>query len=137
MKNDEITAAPPDDMEFQRLMLGAINGRVLVFGAVLETAKVSLVRAWPEHRPELTKLGKDTVTALLRQWQEGHPIQPWLYVRDGRYVVADDYHWLALIEDGHPESFAAQILGEPLQVGLVSKIGPLSQTDVRAMMGLS
>ena len=70
-------------------------------------------------------------------WQTGNRPQPWLYVWDGAYPVADDYCWLALIERGKPESIAAQILGEPLPAGLKQKTGALPPRQVRAMLGLA
>ncbi len=69
-------------------------------------------------------------------WQDGKPVQPWLYVSGKDYVVADDYFWLALIEKYDVESFAAQVIGEPMPDGLVQKVGPLSKAQVRGFLGL-
>ena len=127
---------PPDDRLFQYLMLQATQGKVEVYGAVIETAKVEFKRTHNSHRPERTEEGQKILQAMWKAWQAGNGPQPWLYVWDGAYAVADDYFWIALIEQGKPEFVAAQILGEPLRVGLKQKIGPLPPEQVRAMLGL-
>lgn len=134
---DEITFAPPDDNEYQTLMLRALRGTLPVFGVAVETAKVVFVRAFPAHRPELTHVGAEIVETMRHNWQAGSPIRPWLWVRDGKYVVSDDYFWLALIEKYRPESIAAQVIGEPLDLGLLHKVGPLPLEQVEGLLGLS
>lgn len=134
---DDITLAPPDDLRFQSLVARSIRGQVPVFGVVLSLDSVSLVRAFPTHRPELTRAGAEAVAGMRDQWQAGYPIQPWLYPASGKYVVGDDYVWLALVERYRPATFAAQVLGEPLEAGLEHKVGPLAVDEVRRMLGLA
>ena len=126
---------PPEDRLFQHLMQQAAQGRVDVYGAVIETAKVKFKRTHRSHRPERTQQGQQILQAMWDAWQGGNRPQPWLYVWDGAYAVADDYYWLALIEQGKPKSIAAQILGEPLPAVLKQKTGPLPPWQVRAMLG--
>ncbi len=136
MKTDEIIFAPPDDNHFQLLMERAVKGKVPVYGIVVEAAKVRLRRSYPAHRPELTKVGAEIVAAMAAGWQQGKTIQPWLYTKDNQYIVADDYFWLALIEKYGVDTFAAQVLGKPLQEGLVQKVGPLERSQILRMLGL-
>ena len=70
-------------------------------------------------------------------WQTGDRPQPWLYVWDDAYAVADNYFWIALVERGKPKSVAAQMLGEPLHVGLKHKVGPLPPHQVRTVLGFA
>ena len=119
---DDLTFAPPDDNHFQLLLGRAIKGEVPVYGVVLQKSQINLRRSFPAHRPELTRHGSDVVAAMAVAWQDGKPVQPWLYVSGEDYVVADDYFWLALIEKYGVESFAAQVIGEPLPDGLVQKV---------------
>ena len=134
---DDITFAPPDDNLFQLLMERAVKGSVPVYGVVLESAKIRLRRTHPAHRPELTRVGAEAVAAMAAAWQRGNPIQPWLYAKGDHYIVADDYFWLALIEKHGIDSFAAQVLGEPLQEGLIQKVGPLEKPQILGLLGLS
>ena len=127
---------PPDDRLFQYLMREATEGKVEVYGAVIETAKVEFKRTHDSHRPERMDEGQKVMQAMWNAWQAGNGTQPWLYVWKGAYAVADDYFWLALIEQGKPKSIAAQVLGEPLRAGLKQKIGPLPLEQVRSMLGL-
>ena len=108
-----------------------------VYGVVLKLNEVSFVRAFPLHRPELTKTGKDIIESMKQRWQEGFSISPWLYARDKHYVVADDYFWLALIEKYGPEQVSAQVFGDPLSLGLVQKVGPLSKETIEDILGTS
>ena len=126
---------PPFDETFQELLAGAVQGKVPVYGVVQELDKVSFKRAHSYFRPELTEEGQQVVRDMAAAWNAGRPAQPWLYVRDGAYIVADDYFWLALVEQGRPPTFAAQVLGEPLSEGLVQKVA-LDQATVRRMLGL-
>jgi len=134
---DDLTFAPPDDNHFQLLLGRAVKGEVPVYGVVLQKSRINLRRSYPTHRPELTHHGAEVVVAMAAGWQEGRPVQPWLYVSGNDYVVADDYFWLALIEKYGVESFAAQVIGEPLTDGLLQKVGPLSKAQVRDFLGLS
>lgn len=135
MTADSIHFAPPDDVHFQSLLLRASRDQIPVYGAVIETAKVSLIRAFDSHRPETMEGGQDVVRKMFSDWQNGQPTQPWLYAKDGSYVVADDYFWIALIEQGKPDTFAAQILGEPLPEGLLQKAGPLGPQFIHDRFG--
>jgi hypothetical protein len=72
----------------------------------------------------------------MQAWNSGTPIQPWLYADAGKYVVADDYFWLAAVERGCPPSFAAQVIAEPLSDGLTQKVGPLATSQVKQLLGM-
>lgn len=135
MNNDADFYAPPDDLNFQMLVVKASRGEIPVFGAVIETEKVTLLRAYESHHPENMSGGQEIVQSMMTAWQHGESIQPWLYVKDGKYIVADDYFWLALIEMGKPVSFSAQVLGEPLSNGLIEKVGPLGLSYIHNIFG--
>ncbi len=135
MPIDEISFAPPDDLNFQSLVLRASRGQIPVYGVVIATDEVRIVRAFDTHRPENLPGGNDVVRQMIAAWQTGKVTQPWLYAANGHYVVADDYFWLALIERGNPQTFSAQILGEPLSAGLVNKVGPLGADFVKSVFG--
>ena len=135
MTIDTIRHAPPDDLDFQMLLLKASRGQIPAYGVVIETEKVTLKRAFDSHRPESIRGGAEIVQAMMQAWQKGQTAKPWLYVRDDHYVVSDDYFWLALIEQGRPPSFAAQILGEPLADGLLQKVGPLGAGYIHERFG--
>ena len=126
---------PPFDETFQELLAGALKGTVPVYGVVQELDKVTLQRAHPYFRPEMTEAGQRIVRGMAAAWNAGRPAQPWLYVRDDAYIVADDYFWLALVEQGKPHTFAAQVLGEPLAAGLVQKVA-LDLATVKRLLGL-
>ncbi len=126
---------PPFDETFQELLAGAVKGMVPVYGVVQELDKASLKRAHPYFRPEMTEKGQQVVRDMAEMWNTGQPVQPWLYVRDDSYVVADDYFWLALMEQGRPPTFAAKVLGEPLEEGLVQKVA-LDAATVRRLLGV-
>ena len=136
MKAETQHFSSPEDRLFKDLLQRATQGEIEVYGVVIETSKVEFKRYCGSHRPEATEDGKAVLQSMWNAWQSGKSIQPWLYVCDGAYVVADDYFWLALIEKGEPETIAAQVLGEPLQPGLKQKVGPLPPDRVRAMLGL-
>ena len=135
MTVDSIHYAPPDDVHFQSLALRASRGQISVYGAVIETAKISLTRAFDSHRPENMEGGLEVVRKMFSDWQNCQPAQPWLYAKNGSYVVADDYFWIALIEQGKPDTIAAQILGEPLPEGLLQKAGPLGPQFIHDRFG--
>ena len=135
MPIDEISFAPPDDLNFQSLVLRASRGQIPVYGVVIATDEVRIVRAFDTHRPENLPGGNDVVRQMIAAWQTGKVTQPWLYAANGHYVVADDYFWLALIERGNPQTFSAQILGEPLSKGLINKVGPLGAEFVKRTFG--
>ena len=128
--------SPPEDRLFQDLLLRSTQGKVDVYGVVIETTQVEFKRSYDSHRPETTEEGQAVLQSMWNAWQSEEPTQPWLYVWDGAYAVADDYFWLALIEKGKPETIAAQVLGEPLQAGLQQKTGPIPPDRVRAMLGI-
>ena len=128
---------PPEDRLFQDLLHRAVNGEVEVYGVVIATEKVVFTRAFEHHHPENMEGGQELVQTMWSRWQMGNPVQPWLYVWNGEYVVADDYFWLALIEKGRPGSVAAQVLGNPLEVGLLQKLGPLPVERVRELLGVA
>ena len=135
MTVDAIHFAPPDDLHFQSLVIRAARGQIPVYGAVIETSKVSVKRAFDSHRPEDMEGGPEVVRQMFSDWQSNQPAQPWLYVKDGSYWVADDYFWIALIEKGMPATFAAQVFGEPLSQGLLQKAGPIELQFVHARFG--
>ena len=119
---------------FQDLLRRAVNGEVDVYGVVLDTGKVVFRRSFEHHHPEVMEGGPEIVQSMWNRWQLGSPVQPWLYVWDGEYVVADDYFWLALIKKGRPKSVAAQVLGTPLESGLLEKAGPLPVERVHDLL---
>lgn len=127
---------PPHDPCFNKLLESALSGNVPVYGAVLEAAKVRVRRFDDGFRPENSIEGQKVLASLMQGWDTGRPIQPWLYVEKGAYVCADDYFFVALLERGHPSTFAAQILGRPLEDGLVQEVGPLPLAQVRVMLGI-
>ncbi|MEM6903371.1 MAG: hypothetical protein AAF556_09070 [Pseudomonadota bacterium] len=132
---DERRFEPPGDAIFLAYVLRAAEGRSPVYGAVLETDKVKLERAVKTHRPERTDAGQEVLSYMMQAWREGSHPQPWLYASRDRYIVADDYFWLAMIEQGSPASFPAFVLGEPLKAGLIEKTGPLGPEVVRGAFG--
>jgi len=77
------------------MLLRASRGKIGVYGVVIEAEKVSIKRVFASHRPEAMDGGAEVLQAMWRAWQEGNPVQPWLYDRDGIYIVSDDYFWLA------------------------------------------
>jgi hypothetical protein len=127
---------PPHDPCFNKLLESALSGNVPVYGAVLEAAKVHVRRFDDRFRPENSLEGQKVLASLMQGWNSGSPIQPWLYVEKGVYVCADDYFFVALLERGHPSTFAAQILGRPLAEGLVQEVCPLPLAQVKAMFGI-
>lgn len=135
MPIDEMRFAPPDDLTFQSLVLRAKKDLVPVYGVVMRTAEVCLKRAFESYRPEILPGGAEVLQQMFSNWQAGQPVQPWLYTKGSEYIVADDYFWLALIEKGKPETFSAQVIGEPLSAGLVQKVGPLGSGFVRLSLG--
>jgi hypothetical protein len=135
MTVDNITYAAPDDLDFHMLLLKASRGDVPVYGVVLETAAVALERAYESHRPEKLPGGDKIVGGIMQAWRQGQHTQPWLYVKSDKYIIADDYFWLAMVEMGQPETFAAQVIGEPLANGLLQKVGPLGAEFVQARFG--
>lgn len=137
MPIDEISFAPPDDLTFQSLILRATKNQVPVYGVVIQAEDVSFIRAYENHRPENLPGGADALRHMFQEWQVGKPTQPWLYVEDNKYVVADDYFWLALVEKGKPPTVTAQTLGEPLNDGLLKKVGPLGPDLVKRSFGFA
>lgn len=137
MPIDEISFAPPDDLAFQSLILRSQKDLVPVYGVVIRTNEVRLKRAFENHRPETLPGGAEVLQQMFLDWQAGKPVQPWLYVKNNEYTVADDYFWLALVEQGKPPTFSAQVLGEPLSAGLVQKIGPLGSDFVRKAVNIA
>jgi hypothetical protein len=132
---DEFAFAPPDDLDFHMCLSRATRGQLPVYGVVQETARVTLKRAHESHHPEQTPEGGKVVAAIAKGWLTGRHPQPWLYVKDGCYIVGDDYFWLAFMERTQPKTFAAQILGEPLPEGLVQKVGPLGAEFMQRIFG--
>jgi hypothetical protein len=135
MQKNSFHFAPPDDTHFQSLMLRASRGQISVYGVVIETNKVDIVRSFDSFRPEEMEGSIEVIDGMFDAWNAGQTVQPWLYAKDGKYVVADDYFWLALIEKGRPNTIAAQILGEPLALGLIERTGPLSIDKIQSMIG--
>lgn len=135
MTIDTIRFAPPDDLDFHMLLLKASRDQVPVYGVVIETEKVTLKRSFDSHRPETMPSGEQIIQTMMKDWQDGQTVQPWLYVKHDHYIVPDDYFWLALIEQGRPTSFAAQVLGEPIAAGLVQKVGPLGAGYIHERFG--
>jgi hypothetical protein len=134
---DAIKYGPPDDAQFHMLVPKALRGEVPVYGVVLNVEQIVLKRAFDSFRPENMPGGDEIVRSMMRAWQLGQPAQPWLYVRDNAYIVADDYFWMAMVERGRPITIAAQVIGEPHEDGLIQKVGPLSVADVKALFGFS
>lgn len=128
---------PPDDRLFQDLLNGATKGEIPVYGVVLDTQEVAIKRRHEHFRPENSEVGERIIRSMWEAWQDDQCAQPWLYVWNGEYTVADDYFWLALIERGKPRTVAAQVLGEPLEAGLLEKVGPLSIETIEKMLGIS
>lgn len=126
---------PPDDRLFQDLLRRAVQGEIPAYGVVIDTQRVVIRRRFEHHRPENTDVGEKIIRSMWNGWKSGKRTQPWLYVWDGEYTIADDYFWIALIERGKPRTVAAQVLGEPLEIGLVEKVGPLDVDDVQRMLG--
>ena len=93
--------SPPPDRLFQDLMHRAVQGGVPVYGVVIEVGKVAFRRSAESFRPETMEHGQAVLRSMTQAWQSGDAAQPWLYVRDGAYIVADDYLWLALVERGN------------------------------------
>ena len=135
--NDSFTRfEPPDDRLFQDLLRRAVSGEIPVYGVVVDLQEVVIKRRYEHHRPEKSEAGKKIVESMYERWQSGNGTQPWLYVWKGEYTVADDYFWIALIEQGKPRTVAAQVLGEPMEAGLKQKVGPLDINTVQRMLGV-
>lgn len=128
---------PPDDRLFQDMLRRAVLGEIPVYGVVIDIEKVPVRRRFQDHRPENSEDGEQIIRSMWNGWNSGKRTQPWLYVWDDEYTVADDYFWIALIERGKPKTVAAQVLGEPLETGLVQKVGPLEVDDIKRMLGFA
>lgn len=128
---------PPDDRLFQDLLKRAVTGEIPVYGVVIDTQEVAIKRRYGNFRPENSEVGEKIIKSMWKAWQADQCAQPWLYVWDGEYTVADDYFWIALIERGKPRTVAAQVLGDPLEAGLLDKVGPLSIETIEKMLGIS
>ena len=133
----DTTLQPPGDRLFQDLLKRAAKGETPVYGVVLDTQEVAIKRRYENFRPENPEVGEKIIRSMWEAWQSDQGTQPWLCVWDGEYTVADDYFWLALIERGKPRTVAAQVLGEPLEVGLREKVGPLSIETIEKMLGIA
>ncbi len=135
---DDTSLAPPDSPRFQTCLGQSLDGRRPVYGCVIETHDVKIVREDPTFHPENTELGRKILPQMIHQWNAGNPIQPWLYVRNNNeYVCADDYFFMALLDSCKPETIAAQILGEPIDTGLIQKVGPLPVEQVKSTLGIA
>jgi len=128
---------PPDDRLFQDLLNRAVKGEIPVYGVVLNFQEVIIKRRYEHFRPENSEVGEKIIKSMWEAWQNDQCAQPWLYVWDGEYTIADDYFWLALVERGKPRTVAAQVLGEPLVVGLLDKVGPLAIETIEKMLGIT
>lgn len=113
----------------------AAADRSPVYWVVLDTGKVTLKRAFNSHRPEKTEVGQEILKQMVENWRAGNHAQPWLYAKGDCYIVADDYFWLAMIEQGNPSAFPALVFGEPLEEGLIEKRGPLGPDYVKQAFG--
>lgn len=126
---------PPTDAVFQYLLSeAAVTGRVPVWGIVVAPARV--VAFDPTLRLEHDGDGPAIVAAIGREWNEGRPVQPWVYPRGDLFVAPDDYFALAAIRRGRPDLIACQCLGEPSSRLVHERVGPLALADVRRMLGV-
>ncbi len=125
---------PPDDLVFQHLLEQAVAGQVPVYGIVADVAR--LVPFAEEHRPEETEDGRKIVQTMIRDWQAGNHVQPWVYPRAGEFVVADDYFVLAMAKAGGLTTIGCHCLGEPDRATLHDCQGPLGVDYVRNALGL-
>lgn len=125
---------PADDLVFQYLLEQAVEGKVPVYGIVVDVAR--LVPFAEEHRPEESEDGRKIVQSMIREWQAGKHVQPWVYPRVGEFVVADDYFVLAMSKSGRLQTIGCLCLGEPDRATLHDCQGPLGVDYVRKALGV-
>jgi hypothetical protein len=140
MRIDEIQVVPtlkaPDDPVFRSLYVRAVRGELPVY---LGAVPPALVDAFdPSFHPEIHPAGRQAVDALCDGWRRTGKFRVcWVYPRNGRYVLADDYVTLAAVRRAKPEYMPCLLLGDPVLDGVVDAQGPLALELVRKHAGLA
>ena len=71
----------------------------------------------------------------MNRWRENDFSFVWLYPRDGRFVLSDDYVTWAAIKRGSPDVVPAWILGMPPNNLAQNVQGPMTLDAVKRALG--
>ena len=126
---------PPGDPVFQYLLQEAAMGWVQVYFAAIPLSRIK--RFAPTFRPESTKDSAAVVAAIMERWRAGDFNKIWVYPKGDLFIASDDYFTLAAAEKGQPDLLPCWVLGE-LKTGIAEQVqGPMDQSAIAKMLGLS
>ncbi len=130
----EFGSRPKHDERLISLMEQAVTGKLPVYFAAVPLCRI--VPFDPDYRPDLHPAGAAAIASVSEDWRQGRFRNLWVYQRGAWFVVSDDYIPLFAALGGRPEHVPCWVLGVP-DSGLAKDVqGPISQADVRRMLGV-
>ena len=126
---------PLKDDVFSYLLERAAAGEADVYFAAVPMGLVDPFDT--EYRPQDHPIGAAAIDQIFKAWQAGEYQPCWVYPRNGRFILSDDYISFAAALRGDPESLPCWVIGLPEHPDVKDVQGPIELGDVRELLGLS
>jgi hypothetical protein len=125
---------PATDETLLSLFDRALKGELLVYFAAVP---FRLIEAFDKtYDPRRHPAGRAAVDEYSKEWEEGHFHPSWVYPKEERFILSDDYiSYFACIE-GQPEYIPCWVLGRPEHPDVRDIQGPINPDNIRELMGL-
>lgn len=124
---------PPRDEVFTYLLGQALCGQVEIFFAAVP---MSLIEPFDRnYDPAEDERMKKAIHIVFKNWSSGGVLPVWLYPRDDKYILSDDYVTFAAAQKGQPDYLPAYILGGTPLPGTEDVSKPFSRDEVRRILG--
>jgi hypothetical protein len=122
---------PPKDAILDYLLGRALEGQIYLYFAQIPLRMIEPFDI--SFDPRKHSLGRQLVDAHLSQGQRGQMSYMWVYPRDGKFIMSDNYVTYYACVEGGPEVVPCWVLGEPY-AGVEQAQGPIDPKDVRKIM---
>ena len=123
---------PPHDPVLAYLLARALEGHIEVYFAAIPLGMIEPFST--AFDPRKQPLGRRLVDAVVAEWRQGQMHHMWVYPRDGKFIMSDDYMTYYACIEGNPEMVPCWVLGKPDYAGVEQVQGPIDRNEITKIM---
>ena len=113
----------------------ALAGRTPVYFAAIPLKMIEPFDK--EYDPRKHPIGNKAIEAIMEDWRNNKFQYTWVYPRDDKYILSDDYMVYYAALTGQPDFMPCLVLGKPENDAIKDIQGPLDIIAIRKYLGFA
>ena len=87
-----------------------------------------------EYDPRKLPIGKKAIEAIMENWRNNKFQYAWVYPRDDKFILSDDYMAYYAALTGQPDFVPCLVLGKPENDAVKDVQGPIVHEEIRRLI---